>query len=116
MSRRATAAEGKHYKGKGLPVEKMPIFCSPILYEPIFRQYGKRAKDMTVHFRYRHKGRECQLREVRSKRHGDHESMALFEFEDGSMLWLGPEEIHVEPGDGKVFGSHRYEMKRRPWL
>ncbi len=118
MSRRATAAERRKYAGKGLPVEKMRIFCAPSFYERIWREQG--TKGVTIHYRYRHKGRECVLREITSTREGDARSVGLFEFEDGSMIWLRPEEIHTGQyggeWDGKVIGGYTIERNGRTWL
>lgn len=115
--RPATQPEVCEYKGKGLPIEKLTIFCSPILYEPLYRRYPKTAR---IHFRYRHNGRECVMREIRSTHKGDRENAALFEFvDDGDMVWLTPDEVFVKPGDTKVTktsNAHSYMEGGPTWL
>ena len=96
--RAATQQEVRKYKGKRLPIEQLPIFCSPVLYEPLYTHYRKTAG---IHFRYRHNGLECVLRAF-----SDDRSEALFEFvHGGDMVWLTPEEVFVKPGDEKVTKS-----------
>jgi hypothetical protein len=98
--RPATQREVREYKGKGLPIKQLPVFCSPVLFEPLYAHYPKTAR---IHFRYHHNGRECVLREIRSTRNGDKRSEALLEFvHGGGMVWLTPDEVCVKPGDGKI--------------
>jgi hypothetical protein len=113
--REATADERVQYAGKGLPVTKMPIFCAPSLYKRVYQQYG--INEVTIHYHYLHDDRECVLREITSTREGDAESMALFEFvDDGSMIWLAPDEVWSSPTDGKIYGGYRIESDGPKWL
>ena len=70
-----------------------------------------------IEFRYQVRGRLCWLREIHSVKEGDADNLALFEFDNGDMLWHSVEEMYREPGDGKVPGGYRLVRNDgRTWL
>ena len=111
--RKATKAERTRYSGRVVALDRLPIFCAPSWYTP------KVANSMLsgIEFRYQVRGKLCWMREIHSVKEGDVDNLALFEFDNGDMLWHSVEEMYREPGDGKVPGGYRLVRKDgRRWL